>query len=131
MARKPRDHKAEYAARKRKAQALGYSSVRKYRKTRKELELSPREPTPSRDIARIRRESKEWSDKHSLRRISKYKPEMPDDGVIGYHRAFVLHPYDDDTPRKRRRMKEYYTKWLGFTESEWDHNPSTIPLRTR
>lgn len=137
MARKARDHKAEYAAAKRRATRAGYQSQREYKRVRKELNLPPRAmPVPKRvlelnPITRLRRESQQWSDEHSHRYNSRYRKTLTDDQVERYHAAFV-----EDIPlegerldrEKRRRIHRYLVPDL-VKPIEWDTNPSTVPLR--
>lgn len=132
MARKTRDYKAEYAAAKRRATRAGYKSEREYKRVRKELALPPRTmPVPKRileanPITALRRQSQAWSDAHSKRKNSRYRPSMPDAQVVKYHAAFVEADISDAA--KVARIKRYLVPDL-MTEDEYDVNPSTVPLR--
>lgn len=138
MARRQRDHKAEYAARKAKARSLGYSSERDYKRARKELGISRRTPTPPKvqaiatlsagrstnaNMRRLRRESREWSKAHSHMANSKYRPDMTDEQVIRYHKAFV-EPLPLGLSRrgkakeKRQRIHDYLVPDI-MDEAEW------------
>ena len=139
MARKPRDHAAEYAAAKRRATRAGYKSEREYKKVRKELNLPPRTmPVPKRvlelnPVTRLRRESQKWSDEHSHRYNSRYRKTLTDAEVEAYHAAFVepLALAGEQLDREKRKRIHHYlvnvaklVKW-----TDWDTNPSTVPLR--
>lgn len=126
MARKKRDYKAEYAARKRNATRAGYKSVREYSRVRKEFNL-PRgtAPVPRRIAERIqpnvsapkvsraqrlRNEARAWSRKHSHRHTSRYRPSMTDEEVEKYHHTFVewIEGSRKEVGReKRRRIRDY------------------------
>lgn len=143
MARRKRDYKAEYATRKAKAQKAGYKSVREYSRVRKDLALPRRSsPIPKRilstegnnpRIARLRSESKRWSDKHSQRAHSRYRPELTDAQVERYWLAFVDEPTNRTIAErefeKRIRIKKYLVPDFLPGEAEWLANPSTVPLR--
>lgn len=130
MARRKRDYKAEYAASKRRATNAGYKSEREYRRVRKQLNLPPRtSPVPKRiirnvrpeainsgrtssELSRLRREAKQWSDTHSLRKTSKYRDSMSDEEVRRYHRAFVQ-PVNEGSRRERaRERRRRIQEWL-------------------
>lgn len=135
MARKKRDYKAEYQARKRKATQLGYKSEREYKRARKTLSTPRNQAPPAKEeatklaptlgisISRIRRESKRWSNKHSHVPNSKYRDSLTDDQARRYWRAFV-----EDIPgvgrsksrqkEKRNRIHDYLVPDL-IDEKEW------------
>lgn len=134
MPRRQRDHKAEYARRKARARAAGYTSVKAYSRARKELgtprNASPiprrvydREQTGTDNIVRLRREAAAWSDKHSATASSRYRPDMTDDQVANYHAAFVERITEGSrrgrARERRRRIRDYLVPdWI--SESEWD-----------
>lgn len=123
MARKPRDNKAAYARRKARAQARGYKSPYEEYKVRKALGMNSREfsrtTTPSKGflpdwaidvvsgsrMARLRREAKEWSDKHSHVKASKYYGTFSNKRVEEYHKAYVQRPDPKLSRRKRAIAK--------------------------
>ena len=141
MARKPRDYKAEYATAKRHATRAGYKSEREYKRVRKELNLPPRtSPVPKRvlelnPITRLRRESQKWSDEHSHRYNSRYRKTMTDAEVEAYHAAFPGQydiPLDGEALDRevRRRIHHYLVNVAKLVKwTDWDTNPSTVPLR--
>ena len=144
MARKPRDHAAEYAAAKRRATRAGYTSQREYKKVRKELNLPPRTmPVPKRvlelnPITRLRRESQKWSDEHSHRYNSRYRKTLTDAEVEAYHAAFpgqadlIAAGLDGEQLDReiRRRIHHYLVNVAKLVKwTDWDTNPSTVPLR--
>lgn len=139
-----RDYKAEYATRKARAQRAGYTGVREYSRTRKQLAL-PRNTSPvpkrilaaegsSPRIARLRREAAQWSREHSRRAHSRYFSTLTDAQAERYWLAFV----DENIPgrsaaerdfEKRIRIKRYLVPDFLPGEKEWETNPSTVPLR--
>ena len=145
-----RDHKAEYAARKRNAQRAGYNSVSAARKARKSLALPRSRKTPSRraaerfvtirptltakSISTMRRESQIWSDAHARRKHSTFQKSFTDAQVKKYWTAFVLDDYKGtneklDEFRKRMRIRDFLIPEFLKDYDEWKANPSTIPLR--
>lgn len=133
MAKRIRDHKAEYRARKARATELGYKSVREARRSRKETTTSRIQRTIPASEYRLRKEAKEWSDKHSRVKNSRYRADTTLDQLNRYLDAFVRPDgfnYSDRVMdfRKRQRIRRYYVPFL-MDESEWDGNPSTVPLR--
>lgn len=132
MARKQRDHRAEYQARKRKATQLGYKSEREYKTARKQTAVGRRGVVPPKtqlapgllvSMARLRRESKAWSKKHSRVANSEYKDSLTDDQVRRYHRAFVedipgLGKSKSKQNEKRKRIHDYLVPDL-LDDKEW------------
>lgn len=133
-----RNHKAEYAARKAKAQALGYSGVSQYRGTRKALNLPRTRRTPSRAVAvryspvlglprswvgSMRREARKWSEAHSHSPRSAYRPDMSDAEVRAYHRAYVQRVEGTSRRKaareKRLRILNYVIEWHDVEPDEW------------
>jgi hypothetical protein len=150
MATRKRNYKKEYAARKRKAQQSGYQSVTEYRRARKTLRLPRNRPTPSKRVYQrfqtiqptitskslqtLRRESRLWSDEHARVYHSTYRDDLTPEQVRKYHTAFVLDDYDGLKARtsdfkKRQRIKAYLVPDYLKDDTEWQANPSTIPLR--
>lgn len=140
MPRKERDYHAEYVAAKQRATARGYKSEREYKKVRKELGL-PRNVSlvPKRVLDmntdqttlqtahswRMRREAKEWSDRHSLRESSRYKPNMTDAQVERYHNAYVrdiTQVSPDKIERARRKLQALHDYLVPdyLSEQEWE-----------
>lgn len=130
-----RDHKAEYLARKRKAQRAGYASEREYKAARKTLGV-PRNASPiSRPIAStidnslstkhiryVRGQNAAWSRKHSYVSRSKFDKNMTDDQAERYYTAFV-EPITEGSRRgkakeRRKRIHDYLVPDY-ITETEW------------
>jgi len=125
MARK-RDHKAEYAAAKRRAKAAGYKSQREYKTVRKTLSLPPRAMPVPKPIYETsypwkRAESKRWSKEHSRRYTSKYRDSLTDEQVEMYWRAYV-EEFDESgkvgATAKRKRIHDYLVPDI-ISEREW------------
>lgn len=114
MARKPRDHKAEYQRRKQLAQQRGFKSVRQYKRVRKELTL-PR--TSSVSMKAIRREGVEWSASHSRKASSRYRMDFTDAEAVDYYQAYVLEKGDKNA--KLKRLHKYLVGNGLVTEDEW------------
>lgn len=102
MARRQRDHKAEYRRRKARAQAAGYTGVAQYRRARKASGVTRTQPTPrfsdlpsavARQVIGTsrakRRAAKAWSDAHSRVESSQYKSSMSDEDLENYYDAYV------------------------------------------
>lgn len=139
MARKRRDYKAEYAARKRRAKAAGYRSEREYKRTRKALK-TPRNASPvSRPIAEVtgreqladaaeirkmRREANAWSKRHSKQPSSAYVKSMSDENVRRYWLATVGASQYAGPGAQRKivaNWKDYLVNGIGlYTASEFD-----------
>ena len=135
MARK-RDYKADYARRKARALGKGYKSVREERQARQALGLTRpefrRTSTPGKGwlpdyaiaalgggrIKRLRAEAKEWSDKHSHVKASRYRANFSNAQVEAYHAAYVQRPDPNLSRRKRaiaKRISIYnYLVAFGF-----------------
>jgi hypothetical protein len=114
MARKPRDHKAEYQRRKEIAAKAGLPSVRKYKATRKTLAL-PRAQSFS--IKSVRRAGVVWSANHSRVANSRYRRHFTDDEAIAYYRAFVIKGGNNN--EKLNRLHDYLVGKGLITEDEW------------
>ena len=144
-AKRTRDYRAEEARRNQLAKSRGFTSraqqrralrtgawvpVRKSDKPRAPIVYTA-SPTPpptltrkpgSSNLARLRRESQEWSSKHSRVDASKYDPRFPPERVRKYHAAFV-----DDATRAYRienglySLRDYLVDELGYyTDAEFD-----------
>lgn len=148
MVKRKRDHKAEYAARKAKAQARGYTSVRETRRARKVLNLPRRRHTPPKRVverynpslmdsfeareSKLRREARKWSDAHSRVDRSKYRDDMTNKELRAYHKAFVERPTGLSRRKaaraKRARIKSYIMDTYGMSEVEWAAAYELIPV---
>lgn len=126
MARRKRDYKAEWAARKRRATAAGYRSVGEYSQARKKLG-TPRNasPLPKRVTERvtktdgvIRRESKAWSDKHSRQSSSRYRASWDDEKVGRYYDTFVADWHSAKS--KRRAITEWVRRGQFYSSTEYE-----------
>lgn len=103
-----RDYKAEEARRNAKARELGFTSrahmrralkqgwkpVRKSAKPRSPIDYVSTKTTakpapPSGALSRLRRESADWSRKHSRMETSQYDPSFTPTQVRRYHAAYV------------------------------------------
>ncbi len=139
-----RNYKAEYATRKNRAKAAGYSGVREYTRTRKQLGLKPNariSPIPKAVLKDsnakdwgMRSRAKIWSDAHSRTEHSRYKETLTNAQVERYYHAFVedLPPGINEQKQdfiKRQRIKKYLVPDFLKDDKEWSANPSTIPLR--
>lgn len=138
MARKQRDYKAEYARAKARATRAGYKSERQYKAVRKTLQLPRNAPvipawvaapdvtataTATGGIGRLRRESREWSQKHSKVANSRYRASMTDEQVERYHRAFVVKPVGKTRYERNRNKYEAIEAYLVpdlLDEKEWE-----------
>lgn len=142
MVRKKRDHKAEYARRKARAKAAGYSGVTQYRRARKVLALPPRtSPVPKSVLERtapdtvdrititpdrrLRNESAAWSNTHSRVTNSQYDPSFSMARVRDYHKAFVDRLENLSRRKraqgKRKNIYHYLVTWCGMpADKEWD-----------
>ncbi|SRR6266571_8838224 len=129
MARKQRDHAAEYARRKAKAQAAGYRSLYEARKTRKELRLKPTQKLIPKEQLRGKtpreyRENKDarlWSLKHSRQSRSKFKPGQGSAYEKEYVEAFV-NRRGKTHDQIMADLKRYLMDYEGLTEDEWEEN---------
>ena len=117
MARKPRDHKAEYQRRKQIAQASGFPSVRSYKRTRKTVAI-PRKQSFS--ISSIRRAGVVWSADHSRVANSRYRMDFTDREAIDYFNAYVANTGDKNA--KLNRLHNYLVNNGLVTEEEWIAN---------
>jgi len=117
MARKPRDHKAEYQRRKQIAQQSGFSSVRSYKRTRKSVAI-PRKQSFS--IGQIRRAGVVWSADHSRVANSRYRMDFTDREAIDYFNAYVA--VQGDSNDKLLRLHAYLVGHDLITEDEWVAN---------
>jgi len=107
MAKRFRDHRAEYARQKAKAQAAEYRSQREYKRARKAAGITRRDPVPPKsslperiqssivretDITRMKRESRRWSNKSSWVEHSKFNPDndWTEDQIRRYHQAYLV-----------------------------------------
>lgn len=116
MARQ-RDHRAEYLRRKELAAKRGFSSVRKYKRVRKELSL-PRTSVVSMRV--IRRQGVEWSASHSRVANSRYRMDFTDAEAISYYQAYVINKGDKN--QKMKRLHKYLVGNDLVTEDEWLQN---------
>lgn len=135
-----RNYKAEYKARKRKAQRSGYKSVKEYAAVRKSLALPARSsPIPKRiletqkpgyvdsiipsALGRMRAECEIWSTTHSQINRSEYKPSFTPEQVRQYHKAYVEYPAGlsrrKGAKEKKKRIGAYVKKWHKVKEDEW------------
>ena len=114
MARKPRDHKAEYQRRKQIAQSSGFSSVRSYKRTRKTIALPK---SQSFSISSIRRAGVTWSADHSRVSNSRYRMDFTDKEAIEYYNAYVA--VKGDKNDKLNRLHNYLVGNGLVTEDEW------------
>jgi hypothetical protein len=123
MARKPRNYKAEYARKKARSQAKGYRNPGEEYRARKALGITApgfrrvstpgRKALPSRVIetltgtklSALRKESQEWSDKHSHVKASRYRSSFSAKRVEDYHKAYVQRPDPNLSRRKRAIAK--------------------------
>jgi len=120
MARKPRDHKAEYQRRKQIArESVGSDSVRQYKRVRKQLSNA----IGRRDrfsIGQIRRAGVVWSADHSRVANSRYRMDFTDREAIDYFNAYVA--VQGDSNDKLRRLHAYLVGHDLITEDEWVAN---------
>lgn len=116
MAKRQRDHKAEYQRRKEIAKAAGAKSVRQYKRQRSVLKLPRSQPFSMRAI---RRASVEWSADHSHVKNSRYSPDFTDREAIDYYAAYVA-PHDKNV--KLKRLHDYLIGHDLVTEEEWVAN---------
>jgi hypothetical protein len=114
MARKPRDHKAEYQRRKQIAAASGFPSVRQYKRTRKTIAIPRRQ---SFSIGQIRRAGVVWSADHSRVANSRYRMDFTDREAIDYFNAYVA--TRGDKMEKMNRLHKYLVGNGLITEEEW------------
>jgi hypothetical protein len=131
VARKRRDYRAEYQARKQRATAAGYESVRQYGKVRKELNLPPRSsPVPKRiylsGTQLKRQQAERWSRAHSHVKRSRYKASFTNTELEAYWQAFVRPPEPGETrldrkfrTAKRKRVHDYLVGQGIITEQQW------------
>jgi hypothetical protein len=117
MAKRQRDHKAEYQRRKAIAAQSGFPSVRSYKRTRKAVAL-PRKQSFS--IASIRRAGVNWSADHSRVSNSRYRMDFTDQEAIDYFNAYVATKGDSND--KMRRLHKYLVGNDLVTEEEWVAN---------
>lgn len=110
MARQ-RDYRAEERRRNERAKALGFSSRAELRRARErgtipkaaEIKADPKAAKRFRDLTNAKRagfgsykeyrearaNAKNWSDKHSQQRASKYRPSMTPEQFRDYNRAII------------------------------------------
>jgi hypothetical protein len=127
MARQPRDHAAEYARRKAKAQAAGYRSLREAKQARKTLRLPRNKPLiPKAKLLgktpqeyRENKDVRAWSLKHSRKARSKYKPGRDKEYQEKYFRAFVNRK-GRDHEEIMQDLKDYLTEYEDLTDEEWE-----------
>jgi hypothetical protein len=119
MAKRQRDHRAEYLRRKEIAAKSGFGSVRKYKRVRKELSLPRSLPV---SIRKIRRDGLEWSASHSRVANSRFKMDFSDADAIAYYKAYVTKPVNDSKTRKLSRLHDYLVGNDLVTEDEWLQN---------
>lgn len=117
MAKRQRDHRAEYLRRKEIANKSGFGSVRKYKRVRKELAL-PRTTRVS--TTGIRKQSVFWSAGHSRTPNSRYSPDFTDEQALSYYQAYVIKSSDENA--KKRRLHKYLVGNGLVTEDEWKAN---------
>lgn len=101
--RRQRDYRAEEARRNERARALGFTSRAHMRRALRQgwspvratgsarsMIVGANEPAPPPlSVEPLRRESQEWSDRHSRVPTSRYHPEWDSGTVRTYHRAFI------------------------------------------
>jgi hypothetical protein len=117
MARRKRDHKAEYQRRKEIARQSGFPSVRAYKRTRKTVAIPRRQ---SFSIRSIRRAGVVWSADHSRVSNSQYKMDFTDREAIDYFNAYVA--TKGDKMDKLNRLHNYLVGNGLVTEEEWIAN---------
>lgn len=115
MAKRVRDHKAEYARRKAKAQASGYKSVRQYKTARKTLALPRNE-----SVTDYKSASRQWSKDHSRLKTSRFNSNFKPERVTDYYNAYVR-PYKTRAERLDA-IHDYLMKYNLITEDEWKQN---------
>ena len=139
-AKRTRDYRLEEQRRNAKARELGFTSRAQMRRALRQgtwtpvrASSSPRSrivgsatPPPTRPeintLAKLRRESREWSNKHSRVPTSRYNPDMTAAQVRAYHAAYV----DDDTRAYRIEngldsLRAYLVDEMGYyTDDEFD-----------
>ena len=120
MAKRKRDHKAEYARRKQLAKDAGLPSVRKYRAERKTLSLPRR--TRLTPASRYRVTNKAWSDEHSRLDTSKWHPSFDDEKNRRYHNAFDRGYGEVERDEKLGWLYDYLVYYDLVTETEWRQN---------
>lgn len=128
-ARRQRDHAAEYARRKARAQAAGYRSVYEAKKVRKELRLKRTQPLiPKEKLLgkspkeyRENKDVRQWSLKHSRKKRSKYKPGKPLDYQEAYFEAYVNRK-GKTHDQVMQDLHEYLTEYEDLTDEEWEAN---------
>jgi len=127
MARKPRDHKAEYARRVERAKAAGYRSLRESKRVRKELRIPRNKPIIPKDklLGKSPKEYREWKDlrqwslKHSRKSRSKYKPGRDKAYEDSYFNAYVNRK-DKTHAEILADLKAYLYEYEGMTDEEWE-----------
>jgi len=149
MARKKRDYKAEYARRRTRSKALGYSSPREEYRARKSVGLTRvfpslrRNELPDFAIERLtsrtptpRTEAKAWSDRHSHIDATKFTRGMPPEQFKMYYEAFIQ-DYKSLGPSRRKRakekrrrigryMKKYHPDAIEGGEETWKSKRETV-----
>ena len=140
-----RDYRAEEARRNARARALGFSSRAQMRtalaqgwqpqRASNRKIVAPPEGEITRPVARglkgmrrIRTESKFWSDRHSRKPTSKYRPDMSDSQAAAYHAAYV----DPETNVRRVEndlvsLRFYLVDVMEYyTDTEFDDRYSSL-----
>jgi len=129
MAKRQRDHAAEYARRKARAQAAGYRSVYEAKQARKALGLKRTQRIIPKDklLGKSPREYREWKDlrawslKHSRQKRSKYRPSQGSDYETAYFKAYVNRK---EKPHEEilADLKDYLFEYEGMTDEEWEES---------
>lgn len=140
MAQRPRarDYRLEEQRRNARARELGFTSRAQMRRALRTGEWTPQRksdrprspivgsasplPASVSNIARLRRESRDWSRKHSRIETSQYNTHWPDETVRAYHAAFV-----DESTRAWKiengleSLREFLVDERGYyTDDEFD-----------
>lgn len=127
MARQ-RDYRAEYAARKARAKAAGYTGVTEYSRARKGL---PRGASPLPKSAKLyaesdqRRRAYKWSRTHSHSARSRYTASMSDKQVTAFLDAFDV-TWGHTKAERRERLEALHDYLMeyddDFDEGDWDES---------
>ena len=121
MPRKPRDRKAEYAARNRRAQEAGYTSYYAQRLARADAKAQEAGAGSASEWERVKRANRRWSQRHALRSSATYEGGKGIAYDLAYRAAWVDHPprYQGKCPPPA--IKRWFTVFYPmYTADEWD-----------
>jgi hypothetical protein len=130
MAKRQRDHKAEYARRLARAKAAGYRSPYEVRKARKALRLKPTQPVIPKDKLlgktpseyRHNKDDRLWSLAHSRVPRSKYKAGRGPRYDQSYLKAYVDKRKNKTHDEVMDDLKAYLQEHEGLSDEEWEAN---------